>query len=323
MKFTSALATICAATIATAKNILLTNDDGWASTGIRATYRELTAAGHNVYLVAPVEQRSGYGGTFMFTYTSTLLHDDQFHYKKEGDPAWGHEESDDHIWYFNGTPSASVAFAFDYLLPTYFANASIDLVVAGPNQGLNQDSLFTLSGTIGATYNAVYRGYPAIAFSGSNSNNSFFKDSLNDNPDDVQNIYASKVVELVDTLFAAQGDNPVLLPRGTGLNVNFPKVASDSTTGCTDPKYTFARLSGPEVVISSLKFNSSTGLFTFSYGSAIGSNVIYHGDAALPDENQVINHLDCTSDVALFSVDYTANIEQENEVRGMIGSILS
>lgn len=47
-----------------AKNILLTNDDSWVSTNIRATYRELTQAGHNVVLVAPVSQRSGFGGKF-------------------------------------------------------------------------------------------------------------------------------------------------------------------------------------------------------------------------------------------------------------------
>lgn len=55
---------ITLAQVICAKNILLTNDDSWVSTNIRATYRELTLAGHNVVLVAPVSQRSGYGGKF-------------------------------------------------------------------------------------------------------------------------------------------------------------------------------------------------------------------------------------------------------------------
>ena len=38
-------------------------------------------------------------------------------------------------------------------------NTTIDLVVAGPNEGGNTGPwLFTLSGTMGATYTSVYRG---------------------------------------------------------------------------------------------------------------------------------------------------------------------
>lgn len=35
------------------KTILLTNDDGWASTNIRATYSALKDAGYDVLLVPP------------------------------------------------------------------------------------------------------------------------------------------------------------------------------------------------------------------------------------------------------------------------------
>ena len=41
----------------------------------------------------------------------------------------------------------------------HFGNQSIDLVVAGPNEGANAGPfLYTLSGTMGATYISVYRG---------------------------------------------------------------------------------------------------------------------------------------------------------------------
>ncbi|CDR42946.1 CYFA0S10e04126g1_1 [Cyberlindnera fabianii] len=316
------LFTLAAACLASAKNILLADDDGWASTGIRATYRDLTAAGHNVYLVAPLEQRSGYGGTFFFPDSLTLHHDDQFGYKKAGDPSWGHEEFDDHIWYFNGTPHACISFAFDWLLPRYFANVSIDLVVSGPNQGPNAGSLYTMSGTMGAVYNSVNRGYPGIAFSGSNFNNTFFKDLLNDDPLNIWNIYSKKVVEFVDTLFASQGDNPLLLPKGTGLDVNMPLVAADSKTGCVDPKFVYARMSGAETKTPGLKYNETTGLFSYGYVPAPGMNVEYNGDLSLPSEDIVMNHGDCVSDVALFSIDYTAPEEQQKQVQGMLQSLL-
>lgn len=327
MKFSSfitTLSTVLLSSTALAKNIVLSNDDGWASTEIRATYRALTGAGHNVYLVAPVEQRSGFSGQFVYTYTNTLLHNDQFDFLKEGDPAWGHDENDDHIWYFNATPAACVGFAFDYLLPTYFSNVSIDLVVAGVNQGTNlDDAIYTISGTIGATYNAVYRGYPAIAFSGSTSNNSFYKDSLNDDPNAPANIYASKVVELTSKLFESQGDNERTLPIAVGLNVNFPKVTTLTTDdSCVDPPFVFSRLTGQKVSIPAIKYNATTNLFQGSsiHGTAATANE-YNGIFGLPNENLVIDS-GCYSSISAFSVDYTAPTQQSYEVKGLIQDLL-
>ena len=44
-------------------NILLGNDDSWASANIREFYKALKAAGHRVLLVAPAVNQSGKGGT--------------------------------------------------------------------------------------------------------------------------------------------------------------------------------------------------------------------------------------------------------------------
>lgn len=61
--------------------------------------------------------------------------------------------------YFNGTPAATVAFGLDIVAPMHFGNKTIDLVVTGPNEGSNLGPfLYTLSGTLGAAYAAVYRG---------------------------------------------------------------------------------------------------------------------------------------------------------------------
>ncbi|KAH3683366.1 hypothetical protein WICPIJ_005663, partial [Wickerhamomyces pijperi] len=53
---------------------------------------------------------------------------------------------------------------------------------------------FVISGTEGSAYYAVERGYPAIAFSGANGNNSFFKDNLDTDPNHAPNIYSKKSV---------------------------------------------------------------------------------------------------------------------------------
>ena len=141
-----------------------------------------------------------------------------------------------------------------YLIPEKFNNISIDLTVAGPNEGTNlSPGFFTLSGTIGATYYSVGRGIPAIAFSGSNSNSSFYKDSLDlKDKKEPSTIYAEKIVEFVDNLFKAHNNTkgPVL-PLGYGVNVNFPPVGHETGKGsknggkeCLNPKWADARISG-------------------------------------------------------------------------------
>lgn len=324
MKFSTVLSTLTAAVCAAAapvnsstasanKTILLTNDDGWAATNIRATYRDLVSAGYDVIMVAPVSQRSGYGGQFALPTTANLTSNGEFSYPAAGAPSWGHEEDDENVWYFNGTPSSCVAFGLNYIIPTYFDNKTVDLVVAGPNEGLNvSPGMYTLSGTIGATYSAVNRGYPAIAFSGSNGNNSFFKDDVSRENDTTfaPNIYAKKVVELVDGLFESFDNHPNLLPITTGINVNFPTVGSD----CTDPAWVYSRLSGIDSVTPDLTFNKTSGLPIWQYGNFAATFECAAGDCDLPSEGWLIYDQTCKTSVTLFSIDYDANYKQTQTV---------
>lgn len=323
MKFLSAfsalagLACVAAAPVAsnttTNRTILLTNDDGWAATNIRSTYRDLTDSGYNVILVAPVLQRSGYGGQFALPVTANLTAGGEFNYPEKGAPSWGHEEDDEHVWYFNGTPSSCVAFGLNYIIPQYFDNVTIDLVVAGPNEGTNlSPGMYTLSGTIGATYSAVNRGLPAIAFSGSNGNNSFFKDDAGREDDETfaPNIYAKKVVELVDGLFESFENHPNLLPITTGINVNFPVVGES----CTDPAWVYSRLTGPDSPTPSLTFNETSGLPIWQYGQFDATTKCIFGDCDLPGEAWVLAEESCKSSVTLFSIDYDANYRQTQTV---------
>lgn len=320
MKF---LTLLSCATIAVAKNILLTNDDGWAATNIRATYYALKNAGHDVLLVAPVSQRSGWSGKFDVPYTSTLLTNGEFDYKVAGDPIFGHEADDDHIWYFNGTPASSMSLGIDYIIPKYFPelNNSIDLVVAGPNEGTNQGGFFSISGTIGATYNSVYRGLPAIAFSGSNGNNSFFKDSLDDDPQNPSNIYANLTVEIVNQLFAAQGDNERALPLGVGLNVNYPPVGNIADNGCVTPDLVYSRLSGLDSPAMKVKVNETTGIPLTVEVDTAALAACLNGICDLPSESEVITRA-CAASISAFSVDYDANAQLQTGVRDLLAPII-
>jgi len=59
---TVAIAAIACAVPVASLNILLGNDDGFGSAQIRETYRLLKKAGHDVVMVAPVDNESGMGG---------------------------------------------------------------------------------------------------------------------------------------------------------------------------------------------------------------------------------------------------------------------
>ncbi|CAH6721147.1 hypothetical protein CLIB1444_05S04610 [[Candida] jaroonii] len=322
------LSLLTLATTVLSKNIVLTNDDGWAATPIRALYRDLTDAGHNVLMVAPVTQRSGWSGRFQYSYSKELLEDGQFNYRNKGEPAWGYEEDDNKIWYMNGTPAGCVGFALDVVIPKYFPelNNSIDLVVGGVNEGVNNSpQTFTVSGTIGATYEAVYRGLPAIAFSGSNSNNSFFKDDLNDDPLNPFNIYAKKSVQLIEEIFTKQGDNDRALPLGVGLNVNFPKAGYDDET-CTNPVYTKSRIAGTDSGAYTIYLNETTGLLQDGPNDltqALG--VCYNGPCNYPSETEVVGGKvgHCKSSISTFSIDYDANSQLQAEVDSLIGGVFN
>ncbi|KAG2732210.1 hypothetical protein G9P44_004627 [Scheffersomyces stipitis] len=328
MQLNNYIAFLALATACLAKTILLTNDDSWAATNIRATYYQLKNAGHDVYLVAPVSQRSGWGGKFDVPTSPTLETDGEFAYVKAGEPSWGHEVDDDHIWYFNGTPASAVAFALNYVFPYYFAekgnNVTVDLVVSGPNEGTNMSpGMYTLSGTMGATYNSVYRGYPAVAFSGSNGNNSFFKDSLDlEDKLDPSTIYANLVVDFVAQLFTAQGDNSRTLPLGVGINVNFPPVGYQNES-CVAPKWVNTRLTGAYASGADLAYNATSNSFIWQQTSWSGLQVCYNGDCSLPSENLIVQYTECSTSVSAFSVDYDAKLSLSQEVTALLEPLFS
>lgn len=304
----------------TNKTILLTNDDGWASTNIRATYRELKSAGYDVLLVAPASQKSGFGGLFDLPTSVNLTEEGEFGYPAKGSPSWGHEEDDINVWYFDGTPASCVSFGMDYLIPKHFHNKSVDLVIAGPNEGTNiSPGMFTLSGTIGATYSAVGRGLPAIAFSGRLENNSFYQDDIEKEDDDsfYANVYARKVVEIVNTLFTSQNNYPYLLPYTTGLNVNLPLINED----CMDPEWALTRLSGQQSVSAGISYNETLGLFDWRDVHYDPTTKCIFGDCDLPSESTIYYKELCQISVSVFSIDYDASYQQYRTAEKVLTSL--
>jgi 5'-nucleotidase len=119
------------------------------------------------------------------------------------------------VYSVSGTPADSVLVG----LATVFADAKPDLVVSGSNVGQNAGGLVGHSGTVGAAVTAMEKGVPAIAVSteldlaaGGGATIDRFDDT------------ARFLVTLIDKL--QQTSTGPLLPKGRGLNVNYPIVTT-------------------------------------------------------------------------------------------------
>jgi 5'-nucleotidase len=201
-----------------ARNIVLTNDDGLTS-NVVALYEALKAAGHDVVVSVPCANQSGQGAALgiarpIAPLKVACLNDAA----QPGDPGAGPmtraglPAGDFH--YVDGTPVAALLHGLDVIGKVRWGKAP-DLVLSGPNEGQNVGAIILSSGTVSAAQFAAVSGIPAIALSaGANTEAA----SL-DNP--VSDAVADRTVELLAHLDARAGQGP-LLPAGLALNVNFP-----------------------------------------------------------------------------------------------------
>ncbi len=136
-------------------NILLTNDDGIYCAGLQLLCSQLAALKHNVYVVAPESQRSGFSHAVFFGKNSQLT-------------PLKHYCGAQAAYACNGTPADCVRAAkltFD---------VSFDLLIAGPNNGANLGRGIIYSGTIGAAEEGVLSGIRSIALSRLGRNKPYF-----------------------------------------------------------------------------------------------------------------------------------------------------
>ncbi|EPQ26280.1 uncharacterized protein PFL1_06215 [Pseudozyma flocculosa PF-1] len=292
-------------------NIVMTNDDSWASANIRAFYYALRRAGHKVLMVGPSHNQSGKGGTFELPTSVNLTVAGRGGFVPVGAPYAGRNLTDEGLRYFNGTPAAAASWALDQEAPAFFnakkgdTTANVDLVVSGPNEGTNLGPfLYTLSGTIGAAYFAVERSVPAIAFSGSNAMRNYDVLDLDDRTDEsvrLARLSADFVTALGD---ATHGDRERIMPLGIGLNVNYPPVGASSN--CTSLDFVHTRLTGGAFV-DTIAVNATTGLPQYVNYVAKGINQCNNGDCSLAGETLVVADKGaCHATASVFATDYDA-----------------
>ena len=219
---------------ASALNIVLSNDDGLTS-NIKALYKTLKTAGHDVVVSIPCQNQSGMGAAVKFLKPITPLTKACLNNAgSAGDPGVGpvtktekgYNYSD--FFYVDGTPVMAIAYGLDILAPARWGGAP-DLVISGPNEGQNVGSIVISSGTVSNAQFAASRGLAAIALSaGSNTEGEVDKFGNHaDNP--LSLIVADHAVALLSELATKAAKKPIL-PTGLALNVNFPDELTPTST---------------------------------------------------------------------------------------------
>ena len=129
-------------------NIVVVNDDGWGTAGIRLLAKEMTRLGQ-VTVICPDGARSGKAASISVETPMYVRRIEE------------HDLNGAEVYVTNGTSADCIKIAREYLFP----EKPIDLVVSGINHGSNAAINAMYSGTIGACFVAAEKGIPAIGWS--------------------------------------------------------------------------------------------------------------------------------------------------------------
>ncbi|EAI3337888.1 5'/3'-nucleotidase SurE [Campylobacter upsaliensis] len=175
------------------KEILITNDDGFESEGLKKLVKMLKKEFKaKITVVAPATEKSACSHSITLTKPLRFVRVSKRFYKLD-----------------DGTPADCVYLA----LATLYKNRLPDLVISGINMGANVGEDITYSGTCAGAMEAVLQGIPALALSQfykTNEKELNFKNALN------------ITKELVEKIF----NQGFPLDKKEFLNVNFPSPKS-------------------------------------------------------------------------------------------------
>jgi 5'-nucleotidase len=185
------------------KTILLTNDDGFYSKGIRALQSELQKK-HRVVLVAPDREKSAISMALTLNHPLRIT------------------QVEDNVYAVNGTTSDCVNIALQKILPT-----QPDFVVSGMNLGENLSEDVFFSGTVGGAFSGHLYGIPSLAVSliaglGQYQQQEFEFASG-----------ASITAKVLDKLLCSSHDNVIY-----NLNIPFPNCGQIALTTLGNKRYT-------------------------------------------------------------------------------------
>jgi 5'-nucleotidase len=175
--------------------ILVTNDDGITSKGIRTLVNIMQELG-DVIVVAPNSPQSGMGHAITIGEPLRLYETHIFEGIVE--------------YECSGTPADCVKLAKNYVLH----DRKPDLIVSGINHGSNSSISVLYSGTMSAAIEGAIEGIPAIGF------------SLNDFKEDADFSHGVPFIKSITESALKHG-----IPKGVALNVNIPAISDEPIKG--------------------------------------------------------------------------------------------
>ncbi|WP_020530704.1 5'/3'-nucleotidase SurE [Flexithrix dorotheae] len=175
--------------------ILISNDDGITSKGIRTLVEIMSTIGE-VVVVAPNSPQSGMGHAITINDPLKIYKSDIF--------------DDIEAYECSGTPADCIKVAKNYILK----DREPDLVVSGINHGSNTSVSVLYSGTMSAAIEAAIEGLPSIGF------------SLCDYDARADFSHIEKWVKEIAKEALEKG-----IGKGVALNVNFPKKSETPVKG--------------------------------------------------------------------------------------------
>ena len=174
--------------------ILITNDDGFSSKGIKALINAVKNLG-KILIVAPDSPQSGMGHAISVNKPIRCYKTNFFDSVEAYCCTW--------------TPVDCIKMGL-YLLK----DKKPDLILSGINHGSNVSTNILYSGTMSAAVEGALSGIPSVGY------------SLTDYYDDADFQYSEKIVQIISKKVIKEG-----LKKGTCLNVNIPNIKENQIKG--------------------------------------------------------------------------------------------
>ena len=174
--------------------ILITNDDGYNSKGIKALINAVKNLG-KILIVAPDSPQSGMGHAISVNKPIRCYKTNFFDSVE--------------AYCCTGTPVDCIKMGL-YLLK----DKKPDLILSGINHGSNVSTNILYSGTMSAAVEGALSGIPSVGY------------SLTDYSEDADFQYSEKIVQTISIKVIKEG-----LKKGTCLNVNIPNIKENQIKG--------------------------------------------------------------------------------------------
>ncbi len=171
-------------------NILITNDDGYESIGLKILINIANQLGDKVITVSPKKNQSAKSKSI------TIRENINF------------KETSQNFWIVDGTPTDCMIFALNYL----FKKNKPDLILSGINAGTNIGDEVSYSGTVAAAWEGAVRRIDSIALSQYGG-------------DDKINSYEcsqTRGFDIINYLLKIKSKTPKF------FNINFPNIISSN-----------------------------------------------------------------------------------------------